>query len=166
MKSYICLTTLALVIAAAGCAPRLAETPLGKEEKRWEGYIKKSYPAWKAPQTVPPGTQEAKIEKPAAGIDAGKTPESLPTVKDDLKLADDVVVTGKKGAVTSEKGTTLDVKEKSQVYVVQKKDSLWKIADKFYKDGNKWKTIQAANNDVLKGSDKVLPGMTLQIPSL
>ena len=166
MKSYICLTALALVILAAGCAPRLAETPLGKEEKRWEGYIKKSYPAWKPPQTIPPGTQEAKIEKPAAGIDAGKAPESLPTVKDDLKLVDDVVVTDPKGKVVSEKITTLDVKEKFQVYVVQKKDSLWKISQKFYKDGKKWKLIQAANNDVLKGSDKVRPGMTLRIPSL
>lgn len=159
MKSYICLTAMALLIAAAGCAPRLAETPLGSEEKRWEIYIKKSYPAWKAPQTIPPEDTAGKIESPATTIE-----EPLPTVKDELKLVEDVIVVDKKGKILSETQTTLEIKEKFQIYVVQKNDTLWKISAKFYKDGRQWEKIQTVNNVVLKGSDQVRPGMTLRIP--
>ncbi|MCK4982703.1 MAG: LysM peptidoglycan-binding domain-containing protein [Victivallaceae bacterium] len=165
MKSYTCLTALALLIAAAGCAPRLAETPLGTEEKRWESYIKKSYPAWKAPQTIPPVDMKGKIESPAAEVASGKDElKSLPIVKDETVIIEDVVVKDKKGKVLSESITAVDAKEEFKVYVVQKNDTLWKISTKLYKDGAKWKKIQAANKDVLKGSDKVLPGMTLRIP--
>ena len=161
MKSYICLTALALLIAAVGCAPRLAQTPLGTEEKRWEGYIKKSYPAWKAPQTIPPVDMKGKIESPAAEVGSL---ESLPTEKDETLVIQDVVVKNEKGKVLSENITAVDAKEEFKIYVVQKNDTLWKISKKLYEDGAKWKQIQAANKDVLKGSDKVLPGMTLRIP--
>ncbi len=159
MKSYICLTALALLIAASGCAPRLAETPLGTEEKRWEAYITKSYPAWKAPQTVPPLDTKGKIESPAADVE-----ESLPAVKDELKLVEDTPVVDQKGKLLPETAAAVDSKENFQIYVVQKNDTLWKISRKFYKDGTKWKKIQAENNVVLKGSDQVHPGITLRIP--
>jgi len=165
MKSYICLTALALLTIATGCAPRLAETPLGTEEKRWEGYIKKSYPAWKAPQTITPMDMKGKIESPAAEIGSSKNElKTLPSVIDEAVVIEDVVVKDKKGKVLSETITTVDAKENFKVYVVQKNDTLWKISKKLYEDGAKWKKIQAANKDVLKGSDKVLPGMTLRIP--
>ena len=162
MKSYICLTALALLIAAVGCAPRLAETPLGTEEKRWEGYIKKSYPAWKAPQTIPPVDMKGKIESPAAEV--GTDLKSLPSAKNETVIIEDVIVKDKKGEVLSETITAVDAKEEFKIYVVQKNDTLWKISKKLYEDGAKWKKIQAANEDILKGSDKVLPGMTLRIP--
>ena len=164
-KSYTCLTALALLIAVAGCAPRLAETPLGTDEKRWEGYIKKSYPAWKAPQTIPPVDMKGKIESPAAEVGSSNSElKSLPTVKNEAVVIEDVVVKDKKGNVLSESITAVDAKEEFKVYVVQKNDTLWKISKNLYEDGAKWKKIQAANEDVLKGSDKVLPGMTLRIP--
>lgn len=166
MKSYFCLSTLAGLVFVAGCAPRLAETPLGKEEKRWEAYIKKSYPAWKPPQTVPPATgANGKTESPAVKFDAGGSPaEVLPAGTAD-KLTPEAAVTDRK-SVPADAVTTIDIKEKSRVYVVQKNDTLWKISKKFYNDGAKWKQIQAANAAVLKGSDKVHPGMTLEIPQL
>jgi nucleoid-associated protein YgaU len=79
-------------------------------------------------------------------------------------LIEDVIVTDKKGKVLSETITAIDVNEKFKTYVVEKNDTLWKISKKFYQDGRKWKKIKAANSDVLKGSDKVLPGMSLRIP--
>jgi nucleoid-associated protein YgaU len=163
MKSYICLTVLALLIAVAGCAPRLAQTPLGAEEKRWEDYIKKSYPAWKAPQTTPPVVGET--EAPALDT-APKTAalEALPVESANTTVIEDITVKDPKGNVSSETVTTLDITEKNRVYVVQKNDTLWKIAKKLYNDGTQWKKIQAANDDVLKGSSKVIPGMTLRIP--
>ena len=165
MKSYICLSSMALLIAAAGCAPRLAETPLGTEEKRWEGYIKKSYPAWKRPQTVPPANTKGKIESPAAEdkiIPAEL--DALPTVKKEEVLIKDAVVKDKKGEVVSETVTAVEADEKFKEYIVQKNDTLWSISKKLYKDGTKWKKIKAANPNVLKDSNRVLPGMTLRIP--
>lgn len=164
MKSYICLTALALLIAAAGCAPRLAETPLGKEEKRWEGYIQKSYPAWKAPQTVPPSDAQAKVSEEKSKTDGNIAPESFPVVEDDIKVQENIIISDNQGKVLSEDKTTIDIKSKSQVYVVQKNDTLYSIARQFYQNGNRWKEIQAANSDLLKGSSKIFPGMTLRIP--
>jgi nucleoid-associated protein YgaU len=164
MKSYICLAALALLIAAAGCAPRLAETPLGKDEKRWEGYIQKSYPAWKAPQTVPPSDAKAKVNEEDSKTAENIAPEPFPIVKDEITIQEKIVVSDNQGSVLSESKTSIDMKSKSQMYVVQKNDTLYSIARQFYKDGNRWKEIQAANNDLLKGSSKIFPGMTLRIP--
>lgn len=163
MKSYICLSAMALLIAAAGCAPRLAETPLGTEEKRWEGYIKKSYPAWKRPQTVPPANTKGKIESPATEMIPAEL-DALPTAKKEEILIKDVVVKDKKGKVVSETVTAVEVDEKFKEYIVQKNDTLWSISKKLYKDGTKWKKIKDANTNVLKDSNRVLPGMTLRIP--
>ena len=167
MKSHICLTALALAAFVAGCGPRLAETPLGSEEKRWEEYIQKSYPGWKAPQTVPPVDSKAKADTETPALEMGNGADEIKSVpfKDETVVVDNVV-TDNKGKVLSETITTLEVKEKGRVYIVQKNDTLWKIARKFYNDGSKWRKIQAANKSVLKGSDRVLPGMTLQIPAL
>ena len=162
MKTYISFTALAVLITVAGCGPRLAETPLGSEEKRWEGYIKQSYPAWKAPQTVPPTDAKAKVD----GGNVVKTDDNMKVVTDDIKVTDDVVVTTPKGKVLEDTQEKIDIQEKFQTYVVQKNDTLWKIAKKVYGRGSQWKKIQAANGDVLKGSSKLRPGMTLRIPAL
>ena len=52
------------------------------------------------------------------------------------------------------------------VYTVQKGDSLWSIAAQpaIYGKGTQWRRIFDANRDVLKGPDRVRPGMTLKIP--
>jgi len=163
MKSYICFTALAVIIAVAGCAPRLAETPLGTEEKRWEGYIKKSYPGWKRPQTVPPANIKGKIESPAAEFIPAEL-DALPTINQEAVVIEDTLVKDKKGKVLSETVTTFDENATYKAYVVEKNDTLWKISKKLYHTGTKWKKIKDANPDVLKGSNRVLPGMTLRIP--
>ncbi len=50
------------------------------------------------------------------------------------------------------------------VYVVQKGDSLWKIASKVYGDPLGWIDIYRANQDVLKDRDRIFPGQQLVIP--
>ncbi len=54
----------------------------------------------------------------------------------------------------------------SRTYTVQKGDSLWKIADKFYGDGRKWKDIADANKGVLPDASKLKAGMVLTIPAI
>ncbi len=51
-----------------------------------------------------------------------------------------------------------------QKYVVQKGDTLWKIADEYYGDGRLYTRIFEANQDVLKDPDKIKVGQELRIP--
>ncbi len=51
-------------------------------------------------------------------------------------------------------------------YIVQKNDSLWKIARKLYGDANKWPFIYRANQDKVKNPNLIYAGQELQIPQL
>lgn len=50
-------------------------------------------------------------------------------------------------------------------YTVQKGDTLQKISQKFYGTSKKWNRIYKANQDVLKGADKIYPGQIISIPT-
>lgn len=49
-------------------------------------------------------------------------------------------------------------------YVVQKNDSLWKIAEKEYGDGNQWRRLYEFNRKRLRDSQTLKPGQVLEIP--
>jgi LysM repeat protein len=49
-------------------------------------------------------------------------------------------------------------------YTVQKGDTLQKISKKFYGTTKKWHKIYEANQDKLKGPNKIYPGQTIDIP--
>lgn len=51
-------------------------------------------------------------------------------------------------------------------HVVMKGESLWKIAEHYYGDGNKWPDIYKANKDIIKDPDHIEPGWELNIPSI
>lgn len=51
-----------------------------------------------------------------------------------------------------------------QTYVVQKGDTLSKIADEYYGDARLYTKIFEANRDILKDPDKIKPGQKLRIP--
>ncbi|WP_373777266.1 peptidoglycan-binding protein LysM [Glaesserella sp.] len=65
---------------------------------------------------------------------------------------DDVVI--KSGSVAGD----------DEFYVIQKGDSLWKIAEKVYGNGAKYKAIVEANKEVIKHEDKIFPGQKIRIP--
>ena len=52
----------------------------------------------------------------------------------------------------------------AQYYVVQKGDSLSKIAEEFYGDKMLYPKIFAANRNVLSDPNKIKPGQKLRIP--
>jgi nucleoid-associated protein YgaU len=49
-------------------------------------------------------------------------------------------------------------------YVVAEGDSLWKIAQRHYGDGERWRRIYEANRDLIKDPDRIYPGQQLRIP--
>jgi nucleoid-associated protein YgaU len=51
-----------------------------------------------------------------------------------------------------------------RIYTVAKGDSLWKIAQHHYGDGNLWRKIHEANKDTVKNPDLIHPGQKLVIP--
>ena len=52
-----------------------------------------------------------------------------------------------------------------KTYVVQKGDSLSKIAKDEYGNANDWHKIFEANRDIIKDPDLMYPGQTLKIPA-
>lgn len=51
-------------------------------------------------------------------------------------------------------------------YSVVSGDSLWKIAQKHYGDGNKWNALFEANREVIKDPDLIYPGQQIRVPEL
>ncbi len=52
------------------------------------------------------------------------------------------------------------------IHIVQKGESLWKIAEKHYGNGSKYMAIFEANKPMLSDPDKIYPGQALRIPKL
>ena len=67
-------------------------------------------------------------------------------------------------AASDKKAPTADAATET-TYKVSSGDTLWKIADKFYGDGEKWKVIYEANKDKLSSPGTIIPGQELVIPA-
>ena len=182
MRSFY-LMACVLLVGTFGCAPQLAQKPMGEEEIRWEKYVKKNYSSWTPPQTIPPDkilnptpvdkgevvltpggatTDGTATPAPAAavapeGAVIESTPAAVTATPAAPVLTDDKSAAGPK-ALAPEAAPT----GKTETYTVVKNDSLGKIAKKFKTTTAK---IKAANQKVLKGTDRITPGMKLQIPA-
>jgi len=51
-------------------------------------------------------------------------------------------------------------------YTIEKGDTLWAIATKYYDDGSKYPHIIDANIEVIKNADLIYPGQTIRIPEV
>lgn len=58
-----------------------------------------------------------------------------------------------------------EIEDQSREYTVERGDSLWKIAERYYGDGNQWRRIYEANEDQIDDPDVIHPGQTFTIPS-
>lgn len=65
-------------------------------------------------------------------------------------------------SVTIQNGETLAGDD--EFYVIQKGDTLWKIAEKTYGNGAKYTAIVDANKEVIKDADKIFPGQKIRLP--
>ena len=50
-------------------------------------------------------------------------------------------------------------------YVIEKGDSLWKIAERFYGNGSKYTGIFEENREVITDPDLIFPGQKIRIPA-
>jgi len=51
-----------------------------------------------------------------------------------------------------------------RTYTIKRGDSLWKIAQEFYGDGNRWPEIFEANRDTIDDANLIFPGNQIRIP--
>ena len=51
-------------------------------------------------------------------------------------------------------------------YTIEKGDTLWAIATKYYDDGSKYPHIVKANIEVIKNADLIYPGQVIRIPEV
>ena len=51
-------------------------------------------------------------------------------------------------------------------YTIEKGDTLWAIASKYYDDGSKYTHIVDANLEVIKNADLIYPGQAIRIPEV
>ncbi|MBE2893549.1 peptidoglycan-binding protein LysM [Spirabiliibacterium falconis] len=65
--------------------------------------------------------------------------------------------------VTVASGETVDDSDDA-FYVIQKGDTLWKIAERTYGNGAKYTAIVEANKEVIKDADKIFPGQKIRLP--
>ncbi len=91
-----------------------------------------------------------------------------PTVKDVTKEKP-VVKNGSKdknetSAMNDKKTDKTQSSKSVTIYTVQSGDHLYKIAQKFLGDGDRYPELMRLNNDVLSGSDRLEVGMKLKVP--
>ncbi len=55
--------------------------------------------------------------------------------------------------------------EAAKSYTVKSGDSLWKISEQMYGNGNDWRRIYEANKDRIQNPDVIQPGWVLTIPA-
>ena len=68
--------------------------------------------------------------------------------------------------VNDENFTAPPAEEETEFYVIQKGDSLSKIAKRYYGDAMKYPVIFEATLEVIKDADLIYPGQTVRIPKI
>ncbi|WP_101775283.1 peptidoglycan-binding protein LysM [Pasteurella oralis] len=81
-----------------------------------------------------------------------------------------ILMAGNVAGITEVKVDNVTIKNgerlagEDEFYVIQKGDTLWKIAEKTYGNGTKYTAIVEANKEVIKDADKIFPGQKIRLP--
>ena len=101
----------------------------------------------------------------AVDADQLVTPEIIATsTQEQEEEAQDTQAQEQEGE--GESATTSTQLPEPRFYTIQEGDTLWKIAQEFYGDGNKYKYIVQENLEVIKNEDLIYPGQTIRVPEL
>lgn len=88
-------------------------------------------------------------------------------VKDSAALEKAILMAGNVDGVSEvkiENVTGAVPNEEVEYYEIQSGDSLWKVAEKFYGNGNEYKKIFEENKEVIKDPDLIYAGQKIRIP--
>lgn len=171
-----------LLLLLSGCGPELAQTQLGAEEEQWQTQIQASYSSWQPPRSAPPATfdnrssdykpavqeEDADLTVEKSSAPEAPAPDTVGIPGENQPAADKAEAKDAQAApkqeATAEKAEAAPAVQ-TEEYVVQKGDSISKIAKKFYGDGRKYMPIIKANEAILNGNpNRIYPGMKLAIP--
>jgi len=124
--------------------------------------------------TAKPTTKPAPTAKPKPTAKPIPTAEPKPTAKPQIKKAPKQIAMNIKKVITQPTPTSVpQVKtdKDNNVWIVQKNESLWTIAEKKYTSGYNWVDIARANNlsnpsDIHVGDRLVLPNVPTKTPTI
>lgn len=88
-------------------------------------------------------------------------------VKDAAALEKAVLMTGNVEGVEEVQLVNVTGAEPSadvEYYEIEKGDTLWKVAEKFYGNGSQYTKIFEENKEVIKDPDLIYPGQKIRIP--
>jgi nucleoid-associated protein YgaU len=55
-------------------------------------------------------------------------------------------------------------KRRAGTYVVQRGDTLWKIARRYYRSGERYAVVYRANRRTIRDPDLIYPGQVIRVP--
>lgn len=114
----------------------------------------------------PPTAAESEVSQPSAGLPVEVSPPMGPA---EAAPAATAPPAGTAEAEAPPAPAPLEVSPQAapqpRTYTTQAGDNLWKLAQRFYGDGRRWKVIYEANRDVLPSSSEVPVGVVLVIPA-
>ncbi len=110
---------------------------------------------------------------PVSNLDVNMSADGTLTLKGDTSNVDDyekiALLAGNiYGVSTVNNEITVNgetaLQGKTEYHTVESGDTLWKISEKYYKDGSKYTTIVEANQPMIKDADEIYPGQVLRVP--
>ncbi len=108
--------------------------------------------------------EQAPVENLEVEVD-GDTVKVKGSAKDSQSATKVALIAGNIEGISKVDTSELENAKEEMLYVIQKGDTLWKIAQTYYKDGSRYTEIFEANKEVIKDPDKIYPGQTIVIPN-
>ncbi len=116
--------------------------------------------------------EEEKETMPIEGLEVEVQGDTV-ILKGKAKTAEDKVkaalIAGNVEGIAKVDADALETEEPAVIddifYEIQKGDTLWRIAEIYYKDGRRYTEIFEANREVIKDPDKIYPGQMIRIPN-
>jgi len=106
----------------------------------------------------------ASVGAPAAHQVGPAAEQSAAPTGSVLAVKADKAAPAKKTAATGQIARSTQSTHNEAIHIVQKGDSLWKIAQQHYGSGAKWRQIYNANRDKIQDPKLIFPGQELNIP--
>ena len=162
---------LLFVVLLSGCLTRtytVVKDRVDQDVPGNQGFISGGVPAdyQQAPKkftTRKTRVIEVEFGKPLEIGEAAPAPktEGAPEQAEPLEVTDSPL---ESESALSETAQSKELPEIPETYVVQKNDTLQKIAQHFYGTTKKWIKIFEANKEKLKTPDRIRPGQVIKIP--